>query len=259
MAATLPPIKLDTKRVTAQVTARVAAQVDTASLAYSKLPRQKVAIPKKVVAVGDSLIYGYGDSEGGGWVERLRRESLDPQQPGPIVYNLGVRGDGVTQVAKRLEREFCDRGELRHRTPDLLLLSFGVNDSARTCRPDGRPVTDRAQFIQTLDRLLLQSQRLCPVLFVGMVPVNESAMPFANVLYFSRAEQRYYNQAARQLCEAHQIPYLDLFEQWSQESEAWVHDRLCVDGIHPNSLGYRTILETVRSWQPFVQAVELYS
>ena len=28
---------------------------------------------KRIVAIGDSLIYGYGDPEGGGWVERLRR------------------------------------------------------------------------------------------------------------------------------------------------------------------------------------------
>ena len=70
--------------------------------------------PKKVIAVGDSLIYGYGDSEGGGWVDRLRLGWMNPEQPGAILYNLGVRGDGVVQVAKRLEREFSDRGELRH-------------------------------------------------------------------------------------------------------------------------------------------------
>ncbi len=241
-----------------QTTAHTAYQNVHASKVYSS-KTQRATIPKKVIAIGDSLVYGYGDSEGGGWVERLRRGYLDPQQSGPIVYNLGVRGDGIAQVAKRLEREFCDRGELRHRMPDCLVLSVGVNDSARTCRPDGRPVTDRTHFVQTLEQLLIQARQLCPVFFVGMVPVNESAMPFANVLYFSSREQQYYNQVTRQLCEAHQIPHLDLFEQWSQESEAWVCDRLCVDGIHPNSLGYRTILETVSSWQPFTQAIKSHS
>lgn len=212
------------------------------------------AYPKKVIVIGDSLVYGYGDREGGGWVERLRRDYLDPQQAGPIFYNLGIRGDGVAQVAQRLEREFCDRGELRHHTPDLLILSVGVNDSARAGRANGRPISDPASFGQSLEQLLAQSRQLCPVLFVGMVPVNESAMPFANVLYFSRAQQQRYNRIARQLCEAHQVPYLDLFEQWSQKSEGWVCDRLCVDGIHPNSLGYRTMLDTVKAWQPFVQA-----
>ncbi|EDX84433.1 GDSL-like lipase/acylhydrolase, putative [Synechococcus sp. PCC 7335] len=214
-----------------------------------------VGHPKKVIVVGDSLVYGYGDSEGGGWVERLRRGCLDPQQSGPVFYNLGIRGDGVARVTQRLEREFCNRGELRHRTPDLLILSVGINDSARTGRAKGRLMSSPVDFAQSLEQLLIQSRQLCPVLFVGMVPVNEAAMPFADVLYFSRTDQQHYNQITRQLCEAHQIPYLDLFEQWSQESEAWIRDRLCSDGIHPNSLGYRTILETVKAWNPFSQAI----
>ncbi len=237
MSATLPQTQLNVR----QVTAYPQSHLKTHS--------------KKVIAVGDSLVYGYGDSEGGGWVERLRRGYLDPQQSGPIIYNLGVRGDGVARVAKRLEREFCDRGELRHRTPDLLVLSVGINDCARAGHPHGRPVTDRESFSQTLKQLLIQSRQLCPVFFVGMVPVDASAMPYANILYFSRTEQQHYNQITRQLCEVHQIPHLDLFKRWSEESEDWVRDRLCADGIHPNSLGYRTILETVKAWQPFVQAI----
>ncbi len=249
MVATLPQTHKET-----HTEASTETQIQS-HLAKSRLAKSHLKTPKKVIVIGDSLIYGYGDSEGGGWVERLRRSSLDPQQSGPIIYNLGIRGDGVAKVAKRLEREFCDRGELRHRVPDLLVLSVGVNDCARAGHTNGRPVTDVNSFAQTLDQLLTQSRQLCPVLFVGMVPVNESAMPYANILYFSRAKQQRHNQITRQLCEAHQVSYLDLFEQWSQEGEEWVCDRLCVDGIHPNSLGYRTILETVKAWQPFVQAI----
>ena len=190
-------------------------------------------------------MYGYGDSEGGGWVERLR-----------LQYNLGVRGDGVVQVAKRLESEFCDRGELRHRTPDVLVLSFGVNDSARAGRANGRPVTDIIRFEQTIEQLLQKATSLCPVYFVGMVPVNEAAMPFANILHFSRAEQQQYRNITRRLCEAQNIPYLDLFEQWSEKGDEWVCDRLCADGIHPNVLGYRTILKSVNNWVPLMAAIQ---
>ena len=212
--------------------------------------------PKKVIAIGDSLIYGYGDSEGGGWVERLRLQWMNPETPGPILYNLGVRGDGAVQVAKRMEREFCDRGELRHRTPDVLVLSFGVYDSAHAGRANGRPVTDIIRFEQLVEQLLQKARQLCPVYFVGMVPVNEAAMPFANILHFSQAEQRRYRDITRRLCQENDVPYLDLFEQWSQESDEWVCDRLCADGIHPNILGYRTILQSIQAWQPLMQAIQ---
>lgn len=226
------------------------------SQAPQKLTKKLVTHPKKVIAIGDSLVYGYGDSEGGGWVDRLRRQWMDPETQGPILYNLGVRGDGVAQVSNRLEREFCDRGELRHRTPDVLILSFGVNDSARAGRAEGRPVTDINKFTLALDQLLKQASTLCPVYFIGMVPVNEAAMPFANILHFSQAEQRNYRDVTRRLCAESKVPYLDMFEQWTQHDEVWVCDRLCADGIHPNVLGYRTILDAVKSWQPLMSAIQ---
>ena len=212
--------------------------------------------PKKVIAIGDSLVYGYGDTEGGGWVDRLRLGWMNPEQPGPIFYNLGVRGDGVVQVSKRLEQEFCGRGELRHRTPDFLVLSVGVNDSARAGRATGRPVTDIETFARAMDELLERSRQLCPVFFVGMIPVNESAMPYANILHFSRAEQTQYRDVTRRLCEAHEVPYLDLFEQWTRESDEWVGDRLCTDGLHPNALGYRSILTSIQAWTPLMSAIQ---
>ena len=242
MAATLSPASISTAQ---SVSAIQSAKVRAAITAH----------PKKVIAIGDSLVYGYGDSEGGGWVDRLRLSYLNPEQPGPILYNLGVRGDGVRQVAKRLKSEFCDRGELRHRTPDVLVLSVGINDSARAGQPTGRPVTAIDLFEREMDQLLTQASLLCPVYFVGMVPVNEAAMPFAKILHFTHAEQERYRDVTKWLCSAHNVPYLDLYEQWTQNDEHWVSDRLCTDGIHPNPLGYRTILESIKSWQPLMEAI----
>jgi lysophospholipase L1-like esterase len=205
--------------------------------------------PKKVVVIGDSLVYGFGDTEAGGWVERLRRRSLDPEQQGPILYNLGVRGDCVQQVSHRLETEFRMRGELRRRLPDLMILSVGLNDAARLGRATGRPMTDESTFKVQIEALLTQARELCPVLFVGMVPVNEAAMPYADTLYFSRADQLHYKNITQAACQAHQIPYLDIYEQWLTHGEAWCQERLCRDGLHPNVLGYRSLSESIQAWQ----------
>ena len=211
--------------------------------------------PKKVVMVGDSLIYGYGDTEGGGWVERLRRQWMDPAEPGPIIYNLGVRGDGVQQVSARLEQEFSLRGELRRRVPDILVLSVGLNDCARLGRSTGRPMTDEAIFIRELDDLLDRATQLCPTFFVGMVPVNESLMPYADVLHFSNADQVRYSQIIRHACAERSIDYLDLYQRWLSQGAAWCHERLCGDGLHPNVLGYRTLMADVSSWEPLMRAL----
>ncbi|MBE9224986.1 G-D-S-L family lipolytic protein [Phormidium sp. LEGE 05292] len=207
----------------------------------------------KVVALGDSLVYGFGDHEGGGWVERLRRQWMMPPNPGHVLYNLGVRGDRAQQVAQRLEDEFRNRGELRNRVPDLIILSVGVNDSARLARPEGRNYTEFPNFQAEINGLLNRAQQLCPVLFVGMVPVNEEKMPFLDCFYYNLADQYRYKEATKQACQAREIPYLDIFDLWMGRGTQWMRSRLTEDGLHPNILGYQSLLEDVLNWEAMYQ------
>jgi lysophospholipase L1-like esterase len=213
--------------------------------------------PQKVLVLGDSLVYGFGDPEGGGWVERLRRLTLEPGQAGAVFYNLGVRGDGVGQVQQRLDQEFRYRGELRNRLPDLLVLSVGINDSARVGNPLGRHRTDFDQFQDQINELLNQARRLCPVLFVGMTPVNEPAMPFSEVLYYAHTDQWRYREATRLACTSHNIPYLDVLNLWLGRGEPWWLPLISADGLHPNVAGYRALLHDILTWDAFQAAVDL--
>lgn len=222
------------------------------------LPRSNSATttqPLRLVALGDSLIYGFGDPVGGGWIERLRRSWMEPNSPGHALYNLGIRGDGVKQVARRLEDEFRYRGELKNRVPDLMILSVGVNDSARLSRPDGRNFTDFELFQAEMTSLLDRAQRLCPVLFVGMVPVDESKMPFLDCLYYNHADQYRYKEATRFACLERQIPYLDIFADWMNRGEYWCRTCLSEDGLHPNVAGYQALLEDVLCWSAFTDRI----
>jgi lysophospholipase L1-like esterase len=217
--------------------------------------RQTHGSPLKLVVLGDSLIYGFGDPEGGGWVERLRRQWMLPDSPGHVLYNLGVRGDGVRQVQDRIEHEFRRRGELKNRVPDAIILSVGVNDSGRLGRPDGRNYTDFDTFQAEIANLLDQAQGLCPVLFVGMVPVDEAKMPFLNCFYYNHADQYRYKEATRIACLRRQIPYLDIFDRWTKRGHEWGLNHLCEDGLHPNVAGYQALLQDVLNWEAFSDLV----
>ncbi|ARV61049.1 G-D-S-L family lipolytic protein [Nostocales cyanobacterium HT-58-2] len=214
---------------------------------------QQTRVALRVIALGDSLIYGFGDPVGGGWVEQLRRRWMCPDNPSHALYNLGIRGDGVAQVSQRLKQEVRQRGELRNRFPDLIILSVGVNDSARLGRLDGRLHTEVEQFQSQLANLLDQAQQLCRVLFVGMVPVDESKMPFLNCFYYNHADQYDYKEATKRACAARQIPYLDVFDLWLRRGENWVRSHLSSDGLHPNDQGYQALLQDVLNWEPITQ------
>jgi lysophospholipase L1-like esterase len=205
--------------------------------------------PFKVIAFGDSLIYGYGDPEHGGWVEQLRRQWM-ATDPSHVLYNLGVRGDTAAQVNLRLEQEFLLRGELRNKRPDLMILSVGVNDSPRVGKRSGRNMTDYDRFTLEIVNLLDKAQSLCPVIFVGMVPVDESKMPFLDCLHFNHEDQFRYKEFTKLACQMRDIPYLDIFDIWQERGLTWMRDRISQDGLHPNTNGYLALFENIRNWQP---------
>ena len=97
--------------------------------------------PRQLIVIGDSGVVGWGDREAGGWCERLRRHWMGLPDA-PLIYGLGVRGDGLEAVSARWEREWMCRGELRRKKPEALLLSVGLNDTARVGRSDGRQPLD---------------------------------------------------------------------------------------------------------------------
>ena len=218
------------------------------NLTLARLEQQKKH-PLRIIAIGDSLVFGYGDYEGGGWVERLRRRWMSPDNQERIIYNLGVRGDRATNVIQRLEAEFSLRGELRNKVPDAIILSVGTNDSPRVGKADGKLLTDIAEFQDRIESLLDQASLLAPVFFVGMAPVDESKMPFLDCLYYNQLDQYRYKEITLQACQTRNIPYLDIFDLWLTRGAEWLAEQYGNDGLHPNVQGYQNLLRDISSWQ----------
>ncbi|BAQ60185.1 arylesterase-like protein slr1119 [Geminocystis sp. NIES-3708] len=204
--------------------------------------------PLRIIAIGDSLVYGYGDKEGGGWVERLRRHWMNSDHD-HVLYNLGIRGDRTNQVNSRLSQEFTYRGELRNRYPDLIIVSVGVNDTARLGHIQGRNLTNHEQFAKDINNLLDQAQKLSSVMFVGMTPVDEEKMPFLDCFYYNLRDQYHYKEITKQACESRKIPYLDIFDIWMSRGEHWRKGQMSEDGLHPNVKGYEYLFHEVINWQ----------
>ncbi|KGG23463.1 hypothetical protein EV10_1416 [Prochlorococcus marinus str. SS51] len=207
-----------------------------------------------MIIIGDSSVYGWGDSEAGGWSTRLSRHWINSGK-NAVIYSLGIRGDGLEDVAQRWYREWRCRGELRRNFPEGLLLSVGLNDTARIGREDGRPQLSVDAFRFGFERLLKQMKKEAQVMVIGLTPVNENKMPFAKCLWYSNKSCSLYESLIEESCLELDVPFLATYKNMRDELlwKEWI----TADGIHLNSEGHKWLFKRLREWAPLTTWVDL--
>ena len=146
-------------------------------------------------------------------------------------------------------------GELRRQIPHGIVLSVGLNDTARVGRADGRPQLDADGFLFGLQQLLQQARTIAPVLVLGLTPVDEAVMPYAEVLWYSLEQVRRYEGLIEEACLTADVPFLPLLDSLLADPD-WLQ-WLSADGLHLNSEGHRQVYERVRRWPALLQWADL--
>ena len=205
-----------------------------------------ISLPKQLVVIGDSSVYGWGDNEGGGWCERLRKDWCNNQN-GPVIYQLGVRGDGIEKVSSRWEKEWSSRGETRRNKPKAILLNIGLNDTAAIGQKNGRHQLDIDGFEYGLERLINEMNSQTNVFVIGLTPVDESKMPFSGCLWYSNDFCNSYERRMEEVCLNQNVPFLPTFREMysDKRSKNWITH----DGIHLNSEGHFWLFQRLKSWE----------
>ena len=202
--------------------------------------------PKQIIIFGDSCVYGYGDSINGGWVNKFKIKCASLEN-GPIIYPLGIRGDGIERVAKRWKKEFESRGELRRKLPDAIILKIGTNDTARVGRKDGRNQLSADAFKYGVESLLKDMKKKAKVWVMGINPVNEILMPYADCLWYSNKDCLIYERALEEVCIELDISFLPIHRRFLEINE-W-ESFISSDGIHLNTKGHSFIYKMICDWK----------
>ena len=200
---------------------------------------------KQLIIFGDSGVYGWGDTLEGGWSERLRKNWMIKEEF-PAIYTLGVRGDGLEKLAKRWKSEWQCRGELRRKLPDGILISIGINDTARIGRQDGRPQLSHEAFKYGLERMIFEMKKNTYVFVMGLSPVNEKVMPFADCLWYSNEACSKYEGQIEEICLELNVPFMPLHKKlYDYDNYLYLIES---DGIHLNSKGHELIFKLISEW-----------
>jgi lysophospholipase L1-like esterase len=166
-----------------------------------------------VIALGDSLTYGYGASTETAYPTVLAELSKWR------VINAGINGDTSADVLTRVN-------EITEQNPDLVLLGVGGNDVLQRIAPD----TTRANIIATIDTL--QSKNI-DVVLIAEPHLSTSAL-------FGKASD---NPIYEDIAEAEDIPLYS--DGWSTILS---DDALKSDRIHANAAGYRQFAEGLHEY-----------
>lgn len=185
-----------------------AAMLTVASGCSSDLNQDVLPVASKVVALGDSLTFGYSvDTE-------VAYPAILANLTGWKIINAGINGNTSADVLARIDTIVAQN-------PDLVLLSVGGNDVLRQVPSEltAANITATIQMLKAAD-----------------IPIILIAQPYFSVsALFGRARD---NPIYASIAESENIPLYS--KRWS---EILSSDALKSDQVHANAAGYRYFAE----------------
>lgn len=198
-----------------------------------------------IVAIGDSLTKGVGDTtKQGGYVGILDR-SINQEKQIVTFSNFGKTGNRTDQLLKRLEEpEIIEAIE----EAEIILITIGANDIMQVAKENFTHLTydlfmeEKYLFAERLQEIFANIHEKNPKAHLYLMGVYN---PFRE--YFGEIEEldqivNEWNHTSQKVTESFSfatfIPIKDLFE-------ASTEHLLSEDQFHPNEIGYRLIAERV--------------
>jgi len=174
---------------------------------------------------GDSITWGAWDFEMGGWVARLRHFIENYHQAERQVYNMGIDGDKLQDVAKRFDAEYAAR------EPEIIIFAVGINDSPHDSHPDGTMLNEfEKSYSDLVAKVKGKAKQIVIVSPTNVDDEQESS--------FTNAGIKPYVEATKKVAASHQLTFVDVFGLIEKKD-------LQYDGLHPETGGHEKIFQEV--------------
>lgn len=198
----------------------------------------------KIVAIGDSLTQGVGDStEQGGFVGILDNH-INQNKKIATFENLGKRGNQTTHLIKRIEDPDIKKSL---KNTDIVLITIGANDIMQVAKENFADMTydifaaERINYEGRLHTILSTITNLNPDASIYLIGFYN---PFQQ--YFEHIKELDmivddWNNTSKQVADVYGatfIPTKDLFT--NEEANLFADDH-----FHPNKNGYQLIAERI--------------
>jgi acyl-CoA thioesterase I len=180
-----------------------------------------------VLFFGDSFVTGAGDEDGLGWPGRLVASAWRAGLP-MTAYNLGVRGENTSDVARRFRAEAEPR--VIPGADNRALFAVGANDVSTDAGGE--------QEIRTEESLRLMGEMLDACMELGITAMVLGPGP-AGILDHDERSRALGDRLGR-LSAERGLRFVAILDELLA-SEAWTRSAQRNDGLHPSADGYAAL------------------
>jgi lysophospholipase L1-like esterase len=179
----------------------------------------------KIVALGDSLTYGWMTERG--FLDYLKTMIMKKYPDSKLkILNRGIPGDTAKDGLRRVDSDVI------RLSPDLVFIQFALNDAYT-----GFSSADFQKNIESIILKIKEDSNAEIALITSVALLNPEENKIADEFYsiISQCGERY------------NIPVAAVHEYWEEKISSGIRHSLLVqsDGIHPTEKGYELMAEAV--------------
>lgn len=196
----------------------------------------------RLIAIGDSLVFGKGVEKKHSWVSILQIEFDLIDKYNYQVFNLGIPGDDSGKLSKRIIDEVGNRLNDTDDNVHIFIL-IGVNDCKGIGNKDNF-CTSKETFNSNLNQIIDSLKKYTDnINFISILPVDEIKTRTIQGLFFRNDNIELYNSYIQAMCLKKGVNYIDIFSTWMKQN---YQNYYAEDGIHLNVDGNKKVYSDLK-------------
>ncbi|GKQ42725.1 lipase/acylhydrolase [Companilactobacillus sp. RD055328] len=222
-------------------------------------PIEKKSKPQKLklVAIGDSLTYGVGDStKKGGYVTLVSKKLEEHKNVNVSSENYGISGETSTQIIKRIENKSKIQSDLKN--ADIITVTVGGNDLMHILSKKGLKLKKQdvtsgtVKFENNLNTLITdirKNNNHAPIYLISIY--NPFGVYLKDIKYMTTAVKNWNEYSKQTASENYNVHFVNIDKLLSDPKKKTKDKNGDVenpylfteDHFHPNDKGYKLITD----------------
>lgn len=199
------------------------------------------------IVVGDSITYGIGDFESGGWSAMFKNFIVnkdDSKVCNNYVHVAGYPGATSSDILNKIDYIY---NSFKHEEfKNIVILSIGVNDTQEFNGNNKNSIEQYKSNIENIAKYVIERDAELVILGLTRIESDEKFLWKPNKYYNNEVISEYdrdleaiskFDSELEEFCKENKIKYISMQDVLQKED--------FIDGLHPNKKGHRKIFERI--------------